>query len=77
MPCCGRPAGHTKSFLYFWLSRCLLLIKGIAVIPVVFLGWTLYALIVAPVVLLFALLGGLVAFAVQIFLRRGLHEGRP
>jgi len=45
------------------------------VIPVAFLGWTLYALIVAPVVLLFALLGGLVAFAVQILLRRGLHEG--
>jgi hypothetical protein len=61
----------------FGYHVALLLIKGIAVIPVVFLGWTLYALIVAPVVLFFALLGGLVAFAVQIFLRRGLHEGRP
>lgn len=54
----------------------LLLIKSVAVIPIAFLGWTLYVLMAAPVVLLAALLGGLLAFAVQTSLRRGLHEGR-
>ena len=71
----GRP--YQVLLVLLVVTLPLLLIKAVAVIPVAFLGWTLYALIVAPVVLLFALLGGLVAFAVQIFLRRGLHEGRP
>ena len=55
----------------------LLLIKGAALIPIALLGWTLYALMAAPVVLLSSLLGGLAAYIVGIFLRHGLHEGRP
>jgi hypothetical protein len=49
----------------FVVTLPLLLIKSAATIPIAFLGWTLYALIAAPVVSLFALLGGLAAFTVQ------------
>ncbi len=49
----------------FVVTLPLMLIKSAATIPIAFLGWTLYALIAAPVVSLFAFLGGLVDFTVQ------------